>query len=185
MDSILIFILFLCKFSLLWESGDELRQMNEQWAGDESLQVIISEDAWDKPRTNDKDVKFYGFIKAVLFPLLASKLRNLRHCHLSRKPWKQVLCKKAIKRRWKAGKCEIQWMKFLYFYEQHHDIFEIQFGTCSIVSWQRAELFFVSFVADILFRDPDGSFFSSSFASRLVFISLLAAWNKKKSNREL
>jgi hypothetical protein len=72
-------------------------------------------------------------------------------------------------------------MKFLYFYERHvfaYDIFEIQFGTCFIAFI--AETFSVSFFADILFRDPD-DFFLLSFLSvpQLVFISLLAALNKK------
>lgn len=39
-DSILIFV-FLSKFPLLWESGDELRQMNDKWSSAESCMIIL------------------------------------------------------------------------------------------------------------------------------------------------
>lgn len=79
-------------------------------------------------------------------------------------------------------------MKFLYFYERHvfaYDIFEIQFGTCSIVfmAQKKKKLFLCRFLLIFCFEIPMAFFlFSFLRLPQLVFISLLAALNKKKQN---
>lgn len=58
--------------------------------------------------------------------------------------------------------------KFSYFFMAFaYDIFESRFGTCFIVSSRSVKVFFCSFVADILFRDPDDCFFSASLCLAL------------------
>ena len=111
-----------------------------------------------------------------------SLYRNLISCNLETPRFEY---EKAIKQDWNSkrlksgGKCKIQWMKFLYFYERHvfaYDIFEIQFGTCFIAKRRLSVLYFFCFEIPM-------TFFLLSFLRlpQLVFISLLAALNKKKT----
>lgn len=80
-------------------------------------------------------------------------------------------CTKVVKRQWKAGKCKIQCIEFLYFYEHHvfaYDIFEIQFGTCPSLSATFLCRFARRF-ADISFRDLDDFFLVFSVLSLFSF----------------
>ena len=119
-----------------------------------------------KRAADTKDVKF----KLELFFLLP--ICTICFAAIS-EHGRQVLYK-SRKKTVESGKCKIQWMEFLYFYEHHvfaYDIFEIQFGTCPIISSLNANFFCVFLRVVFSFEIPMTFFFLSSQACFHFIIS--------------